>query len=173
MTAGGAGEAAGGTGGAGEAPTDGAGGAGGRRAAGRVIREGSGQVGTERGEDGLRVRTEVMGDEYVQRSLHAVTDFRRPLLELVTEYGWGAVWGRPGLSRQSRSLVTIAAMAATGHQDELRVHVRGALRNGVSPEELQETLLQIAVYCGVPAAAEAFATVESALADLAAEDGAG
>lgn len=159
-------------GGAGAA-TDGAGGAGGRGAAGGAIREGSGQVGTERGEDGLRVRTEVMGDEYVQRSLQAVTEFRRPLLELVTEYGWGAVWGRPGLSRESRSLVTIAAMAATGHQDELRVHVRGALRNGVSPEELQETLLQIAVYCGVPAAAEAFATVESALADLAVEDGAG
>jgi 4-carboxymuconolactone decarboxylase len=117
-------------------------------------------------EDGLRVRTEVMGEEYVERSLAAVTEFRRPLLELVTEYGWGAVWGRPGLDRSIRSLVTIAAMAATGHQDELRVHVRGAIRQGVTPEQIQETLLQIAVYCGAPAAAEAFATVEAALVDL-------
>lgn len=124
-----------------------------------------------RGEQGLHVRTEVMGEEYVQQSLAAVTEFRRPLLDLVTEYGWGAVWGRPALSRRSRSLVTVAAMAATGHQGELRVHVRGALRNGVTPEELQETLLQIAVYCGAPVAAEAFATVESALADLEGEAG--
>ena len=105
--------------------------------------------------DGLRVRTEVMGQEYVQRSLAAVTDFRRPLLELVTEYGWGAVWGRPGLPLATRSLVTIAAMAATGHQDELRVHVRGALRLGLTAAEIQETLLHIAVYCGAATAAEA------------------
>lgn len=128
-------------------------------------------MGEEEAAAGLAVRTEVMGEAYVQRSLQAVTEFRRPLMELVTQYGWGAVWGRPGLSRSSRSLVTIAAMAATGHQDELRLHVRGALRNGVTPEELQETLLQIAVYCGAPTAAEAFATVEAALADLEAEAG--
>ncbi len=116
--------------------------------------------------EGLKVRTEVMGEEYVQRSLASVTEFRRPLLELVTAYGWGAVWGRPGLARSSRSLITIAAMAALGHQDELRVHVRGAIRNGVTPLEIQEALLQIAVYCGAAAAAEAFATVESVLVDL-------
>lgn len=115
---------------------------------------------------GLRVRTEVMGEEYVQRSLQSVSEFRRPLLELVTEYGWGAVWGRPGLSRRTRSLVTVAAMAATGHQGELSIHVRGALRSGVTPDELREVLLQIAVYCGAPTAAEAFATVEEALVDL-------
>lgn len=122
-------------------------------------------------ETGLRVRTAVMGDAYVKRSLEAVTEFRRPLLELVTEYGWGAVWGREGLPLASRSLVTVAAMAATGHQGELRVHVRGAIRNGVTADELREAMLQIAVYCGVPTAAEALATVEEALADLEAEAG--
>jgi alkylhydroperoxidase/carboxymuconolactone decarboxylase family protein YurZ len=111
-----------------------------------------------------------MGDEYVQRSLQAVSDYRRPLLDLVTEFGWGSVWTRPGLERSTRSLVTIAAMAATGHQDELRVHVRGAIRQGVTPDEIRETLLQIAVYCGAPAAAEAFSTVEVALKELALSD---
>ena len=122
-------------------------------------------------EAGLRMRTAVMGEAYVQRSLETVTEFRRPLLELATEYGWGAVWGREGLTLASRSLVTIAALAARGHQGELKVHVRGAIRNGVTVDDLREAMLQIAVYCGVPAAAEALATIEEALADLEAEAG--
>jgi alkylhydroperoxidase/carboxymuconolactone decarboxylase family protein YurZ len=120
----------------------------------------------DRAAEGLRVRTEILGDAYVQRSLDAVTDLRRPLMELVTEYGWGSVWTRPGLELPIRSLVTIAAMAATGHQGELGVHVRGALRQGVTVDQIREVLLHIAVYCGAPAAAEAFATVESVIAEL-------
>ena len=116
--------------------------------------------------DGLAVRTEVLGKDYVARSRASVTAYRAPLLDLVTEYGWGSVWTRPGLDRATRSLLTIAAMAATGHQGELGVHVRGALRQGVTPAQIQEALLQIAVYCGAPTAAEAFATAEQAIAAL-------
>jgi AhpD family alkylhydroperoxidase len=115
---------------------------------------------------GLAVRQQVLGTDYVAHSLATLSEYRRPLLELVTDYGWGSVWTRPGLDRPTRSLLTIAAMAATGHQGELGVHVRGALRQGVTPEQIQETLLQVAVYCGAPAAAEAFATVEAAIAAL-------
>jgi len=125
---------------------------------------------TDNSIEGLRIRREIMGEEYVDKSLLSVTEFRRPLLELITEYGWGAVWGRPGLSRSARSLVTIGAMAALGKQGELKSHVRGAIHNGVTPVEIQEALLQIAVYCGAGAAAEAFATVEAALLELEAEN---
>jgi 4-carboxymuconolactone decarboxylase len=124
---------------------------------------------TDNSVEGLRIRKEVMGEEYVEQSLRSVSEFRKPLLELVTEYGWGAVWGRPGLSRGARSLVTIGAMAALGKQGELKSHVRGAIHNGVTPLEIQEALLQIAVYCGAAAASEAFGTVEAALLELEAE----
>ncbi len=115
--------------------------------------------------EGLDVRSEVLGADYVAQSLDNLTEYRRPLMELVTDYGWGTVWARPGLDRWARSLVTIAATAATGHQGELGVHVRGALRQGVTPAQIREVLLQLAVYCGVPTAAEAFSTVEAVLAD--------
>jgi alkylhydroperoxidase/carboxymuconolactone decarboxylase family protein YurZ len=126
---------------------------------------------SEAARQGLEIRTEVLGAEYVARSATATTEFRRPLLELVTEFGWGSVWSRPGLDRRSRSLVTVAAMAALRHQGELAVHVRGAVGAGVTAEEIQEVLLQMGVYCGAPTAAEALGTAEAVLVELGALDG--
>jgi 4-carboxymuconolactone decarboxylase len=117
-------------------------------------------------EIGLRTRREVLGAEHVDRSLARATDFARPLQELVTEYCWGTVWSRPGLDRKVRSLLNIAMLTALGRQHELQVHVRGAITNGVSVTEIQEALLQAAIYCGVPAAMEATRTAEAALTAL-------
>jgi 4-carboxymuconolactone decarboxylase len=116
-------------------------------------------------ETGLRLRREVLGREHVDRSLAAATDFGRPLQELVTEYCWGAVWARPGLDRRTRSLLNIAMLTALGKSHELGVHVRGALNNGATPEEIREALLQTAIYCGVPAALEAQRTAERVLVE--------
>jgi 4-carboxymuconolactone decarboxylase len=104
---------------------------------------------------GDQVRREVLGDAHVDRSRANATDFTRPLQDLVTEYCWGAIWTRPGLSRATRSLLNIAMLTALGRGDELKLHVRGALRNGCRIEDVQEVLLQAAIYCGVPAALEA------------------
>ncbi len=117
-------------------------------------------------EIGLQTRREVLGAEHVDRSLAQATDFARPMQELVTEYCWGAVWTRPGLDRKVRSLLNIAMLTALGRQHELGVHVRGAITNGVSVAEIQEALLQAAIYCGVPAAMEATRTAEAALTAL-------
>jgi 4-carboxymuconolactone decarboxylase len=117
-------------------------------------------------EVGLQTRREVLGAEHVDRSLSQASDFSRPMQELVTEYCWGAVWARPGLDRKVRSLLNIVMLTALGRQHELRVHVRGAITNGVSPAEIQEALLQAAIYCGVPAAMEAVRTAEETLIDL-------
>ncbi len=119
-------------------------------------------------EIGLQTRREVLGAEHVDRSLEQATDFARPLQELVTEYCWGAVWSRPGLDRKVRSLLNIAMLTALGRQHELEVHVRGAITNGVSIAEIQEALLQAAIYCGVPAAMEATRTAEAVLTALGA-----
>ena len=107
-------------------------------------------------ETGRAIRSEVLGVEYVDRALQAADDFNRPLQELITEYAWGAVWGRPGLSRQQRSLINLAMLTALNRPHELELHVRGALTNGVTRDEIREVLLQTAIYCGVPAAIEAF-----------------
>ena len=117
-------------------------------------------------EVGLQTRREVLGAEHVDRSLAQATDFARPMQELVTEYCWGAVWSRPGLDRKVRSLLNIAMLTALGRQHELEVHVRGAITNGVSVAEIQEALLQTAIYCGVPAAMEATRTAEATLTAL-------
>jgi 4-carboxymuconolactone decarboxylase len=117
-------------------------------------------------EVGLQTRREVLGAEHVDRSLAQATDFARPMQELVTEYCWGAVWSRPGLDRKVRSLLNIAMLAALGRQHELEVHVRGAITNGVSVAEIQEALLQTAIYCGVPAGMEATRTAEATLTAL-------
>ena len=127
-------------------------------------RESEGQMSNDTTfETGLRVRREVLGREHVDRSLAQASEFGRPLQELVTEYCWGAVWARPGLDRRTRSLLNIAMLTALGKSHELGVHVRGALNNGVTPEEIREALLQTAVYCGVPAALEAHRTAERVL----------
>ena len=117
-------------------------------------------------EVGLQTRREVLGAEHVDRSLAQATDFSRPMQELVTEYCWGAVWSRPGLDRKVRSLLNIAMLTSLGRQHELEVHVRGAITNGVSVAEIQEALLQTAIYCGVPAAMEATRTAEATLTAL-------
>lgn len=116
-------------------------------------------------DEGLRIRREVLGSEYVDRALAAADDFDQPLQELVTEYCWGAVWGRPGLDRRTRSLLTIAMLSALDRPHELKTHVRGALTNGCTPEEIREVLLQAAIYCGVPAGVDAFRAARAALAD--------
>lgn len=118
---------------------------------------------------GLEVRREVLGDEYVQRSLDSANEFTEPLQALITEYCWGAVWGRDILERSTRSLINIAMLTALGRQDELRLHVRGALRNGCTKEQIRETLLQTAVYCGVPAALAATRTAQEVISELAEE----
>lgn len=120
----------------------------------------------ERFEAGLRNRKEVLGAEHVERSLASVTEFSRPVQELVTEYCWGAVWDRPGLDRRTRSLLNLGMLTALNRMHELSVHVRGALTNGCTEEEIQETLLQSAVYVGVPAALESFRVAERVLAEV-------
>ena len=116
-------------------------------------------------EAGLRTRGEVLGKEHVARSMENVSDFSRPIQELLTEYCWGAVWTRPGLERRTRSMLNIAMLTALNRSHELGVHVRGALTNGVTPEEIQEVLLQAAVYVGVPAALESFRIAEAVIAE--------
>jgi 4-carboxymuconolactone decarboxylase len=124
---------------------------------------------TDRFEAGMRVRREVLGDAHVQRSLDAATPFSTPVQELVTEYCWGAVWDRDGLDRRTRSLLNLAMLTALGRNHELAVHVRGAVTNGATASEIQETLLQTAVYCGAPAALESFRVAEGVLGELGVE----
>jgi 4-carboxymuconolactone decarboxylase len=103
-------------------------------------------------EKGLKVRREVLGAEYVDASISQADDFSRPLQELVTEYCWGNVWSRPGLDRKTRSLLNVAMLTALNRPHEVKLHVRGALNNGCSKNDIMEVLLQTAIYCGVPAA---------------------
>jgi len=117
----------------------------------------------DRYEKGLETRRAVLGKEHVDRSLEQASPFMRPMQELVTEYCWGAVWTREGLDRRTRSLINLAMLTALGKSQELGAHVRGALTNGCTETEIQETLLQAAVYCGVPAGLEAFRIAEKAL----------
>ena len=106
----------------------------------------------KRFEEGMAVRRAVLGDEYVDRSIADTDELTRPLQELVAEYCWGAVWTRPGLPRKTRSLINLALLTALNRPHEMRIHLRGALRNGCTKEEIMEVLLQTAIYCGVPAA---------------------
>lgn len=119
---------------------------------------------TTRLEAGVGVRQEVLGAEHVQRSLAKATSFGKPMQELVTEYCWGAVWARDGLDRRSRSILNLGMLTALGRTHELRIHLRGALNNGVTPTEIREALLQAMIYCGVPAGMEAFRAAEEVLA---------
>jgi 4-carboxymuconolactone decarboxylase len=114
-------------------------------------------------EQGLKVRREVLGGEHVDRSLAQVSEFARPMQELVTEYCWGVVWSRDGLPRKTRSLINLAMLTALNRMHELGVHVKGALANGATVAEIQETLLQAAIYAGVPAALESFRVAEAVL----------
>ncbi|WP_150954871.1 4-carboxymuconolactone decarboxylase [Microbacterium testaceum] len=117
-------------------------------------------------EAGLAKRKKVLGEQHVERSLAAATDFARPMQELVTEYCWGAVWTRDGLDDRTRSMINLAMLTALNRGHELAVHVRGAVANGVTEQEIQEVLMQTAIYCGVPAALESFRIAESTLNEL-------
>jgi 3-oxoadipate enol-lactonase / 4-carboxymuconolactone decarboxylase len=115
--------------------------------------------------DGMQVRREVLGDAHVDRAAAATTAFTRDFQELITAYAWGEIWTRPGLDRRSRSMITLTALIARGHHDELAMHVRAALRNGLTVDEIKEVLLQSAIYCGVPDANTAFRIASGVLAD--------
>jgi 3-oxoadipate enol-lactonase/4-carboxymuconolactone decarboxylase len=114
-------------------------------------------------DDGMEVRREVLGGEHVDRATSNATDFTRDFQQLITEYAWGTIWTRPGLDRRSRSLITLTALVARGHHEELAMHVRAALRNGLTVDEIKETLLQTAIYCGVPDANTAFRVAQGVL----------
>ena len=105
---------------------------------------------------GLAIRRAVLGSEYVDKSLAAADDFTRPLQEIITQYCWGEVWGRPNLERKTRSLLNLAMLSALNRPHEVKLHVRGALNNGVTKDEIREVFLQVAIYCGVPAAMDSF-----------------
>jgi 4-carboxymuconolactone decarboxylase len=117
-------------------------------------------------EAGLAKRRRVVGSEYVERALQDVNDFTRPMQELVTEYCWGVVWSRPGLNDKTRSLLNLAMLTALNRSQELATHVRGAITNGATEGEIQEVLLQTAVYAGVPAALESFRVADRVLSEL-------
>ena len=121
----------------------------------------------ERTRRGMTVRREVLGDEHVDRAVATTTSFTEPFQDLITRYAWGEIWSRPGLSRAERSLVTLAVLAALQHENELAMHVKAALRNGLQPEQISEVLLQVALYAGVPAGNRAFAVAQRALSEAA------
>ena len=116
-------------------------------------------------EQGMTIRREVLGNDHVDRAVANTTQFTAPFQDFITRYAWGEVWSRPGLSRAERSMITLAMLAALQHENELAMHVRAALRNGLSPEQIREVLLQVAVYAGVPAANRAFAIAARVLAE--------
>jgi 4-carboxymuconolactone decarboxylase len=115
-------------------------------------------------EQGQQVRREVLGPDYVDQAQGRADEFTAPFQDLLVRYAWGDIWSRPGLDRRSRSMVTLAVLAALGQEHELALHVRGAKRNGLSDNEIQEVLLHCAIYAGVPAANRAFAVAHDALA---------
>ena len=118
---------------------------------------------------GMEARRDVLGDEHVDRAIARTTPFTEPFQDLITRYAWGEIWSRPGLDRRTRSCITLTALVATGREHELAMHVRAALGNGVTREEIGEVLLQCAVYCGVPAANGAFTIAQRVFDELDAE----
>jgi len=116
---------------------------------------------------GRATRTEVLGEAYVARSDANRSDFNADFLDFITEGAWGSLWSRPGLTRRERSMITIALLAALGHDEEVAMHVRATANTGASPEDIKEALLHVAVYAGVPAANRAFKLAEKALSEIA------
>ena len=116
---------------------------------------------------GMEVRRAVLGDAHVDRAVERTTPFTEAFQDLITRYAWGEVWARPGLDRRTRSAITLTALVALGREDELAMHVRAALRNGLTPDEIGEVLLHCAVYCGVPAANGAYAVAQRVLDEAA------
>jgi 4-carboxymuconolactone decarboxylase len=118
---------------------------------------------TEMYDRGLKVRREVLGADYVDKQIASADDFNRPMQNLVTEYCWGAIWNRPGLDRRTRSMLNLAMLSALNRHHEFKAHVKGAIKNGVTKQEITEVLLQVAIYCGVPAGVEHFRLAREAL----------
>lgn len=114
-------------------------------------------------ERGMRIRREVLGDEHVDRAVEGSSELTADFQDLITRYAWGEIWSRPGLDRRMRSAITLTALIALGRDEELALHLRAALRNGLTRDEISEVLLQSAIYCGVPAANSAFATARRVL----------
>ena len=114
-------------------------------------------------DEGMRIRREVLGDEHVDRAIESSTEFTADFQDFITRYAWGEIWARPGLDRRTRSAITLTALIALGRDHELALHVRAALRNGLTRDEIGEVILQSAVYCGVPAANRAFAIAQGVL----------
>lgn len=131
----------------------------------------SGQTDSGRREAGMKVRREVLGDAHADRAVSRTTPFTQDFQDYITRSAWGDIWSRSGLDRRTRSFVTLAAMVALGHTQELKLHVRAAIGNGLTEEEVAETLLHCAVYCGVPAANSAFAAAQEVLGEMAREGG--
>jgi 4-carboxymuconolactone decarboxylase len=119
----------------------------------------------ERSAQGVTVRREVLGDEHVDRAVAGTTPFTAPFQDFITRYAWGEVWSRPGLTRPERSMITLTALVTLGKEEELAMHVRAAVRNGLTVAQIREVLLHCAVYAGVPAANRAFAIAQQVLAD--------
>ncbi|MBU3601439.1 carboxymuconolactone decarboxylase family protein [Polynucleobacter sp. AM-25C3] len=117
-------------------------------------------------EKGLKTRREVLGSEYVDNSIKNAGEFNMPMQELVTEYAWDAIWNRPGLDRRSRSMINLAMLTALNRPHELKLHLKGAINNGLSKDEIREILMQTAIYCGVPAAIDSFRCAKEVFAEM-------
>lgn len=117
-------------------------------------------------EKGLSIRREVLGADYVDNAIASADDFNRPLQELVTQYCWGEIWGRPGLDRKTRSMINLAMISALNRPHEVKMHIKGALHNGLTKQEIQEVFLQVAIYCGVPAGVDSFRIAKEVFREL-------
>ena len=115
---------------------------------------------------GLSIRRAVLGAEYVDKAISTADDFNRPLQELVTEYCWGEIWGRPGLDRKTRSMLNLAMLSALNRPHEVKAHVKGAINNGLTKQDIMEVFLQVAIYCGVPAAVDSFRLAREVFAEM-------
>jgi 4-carboxymuconolactone decarboxylase len=117
-------------------------------------------------EKGLKTRKEVLGSEYVDNSIQSADEFNMPMQELVTEYAWNAIWNRPGLDRRSRSMINLAMLTALNRPHELKLHLKGAINNGLTKDEIREILMQTAIYCGVPAAIDSFRCAKEVFTEM-------
>src|SRR6202161_807653 len=121
--------------------------------------------------EGMQTRREVLGDEHVDRAIANTTNFSAPFQDFITRYAWGEIWSRPGLTRAQRSIVTLTVLAALQHEDELAMHTKAALRNGLTEAKIREVLLQVGLYAGVPVPIRAFAIADRAIGESRAEEG--
>lgn len=133
---------------------------------GEVKIKGEHQVDKETFDKGLSIRKSVLGAEFVDKAIASADDFNRPLQEIVTQYCWGEIWGRPGLDKKTRSLLNLAMLSALNRPHEVKMHVKGALNNGVTKEEIREVFLQVAIYCGVPAGVDSFRIAKEVFTEL-------